>query len=303
MTKKINMMIVLIILTLTLSGCIETKEGLLAKVDGEEITEDQLNNEYEVLKNIYTKQFGEDAMTQKGEDGRSREEILKEQILEKIIMEMVIEKESEDIDIAVSDEEIEGKVEEYIVMTGGEEKFNEFLDSNDLTRDYFIENLRKEILVSKHKEYFISKTEVSDEEAKDFFEKNKENLEVIRASHILLKTEDQANQVLDKINTGEVFEELAKELSLDKASALLGGDLGYFTKGSRIAGFEDVAFGLEEDELSDVVETEVGYHIIKLTDRKDTIEELEDEIKMVLKEEKYKEEKNRLKEKSKIKIY
>lgn len=303
LVKKINIIIALLLLTLTLTGCIEAKEGLIAKVDGEEITEDRLNDEYEVLKNIYIKQFGEDAMTQKSEDGRTREENLKEQILDKIIMEMIIEKENQDIDILVSDEEIEDKVEEYIVMTGGEEDFNEFLDSNDLTRDYFVENLRKEILVNKHKEHFTSNIEVTDEDAKEFFEENKEKLEVIRASHILLETEEQAGEVLSKINAGESFEELAKDLSVDNATSLLGGDLGYFTKGSRIAEFEDVAFNLEENELSDIVKTEVGYHIIKLTDRKDEFEELKDEIKMVLEEEKYKEEKIRLKEKTKIKIY
>lgn len=301
--KKIKIGIALLLLTLTLSGCAEPKEGLVAKVYEEEISEDQLSDEYEVFKNIYIKQFGEDAMTQKGEDGRSLEETLKEQILDKIIMEKIIEKESKDMEIEVSDEEIEEKVEEYIAMTGGEDEFNEFLKGNDLTRDYFVENLRKEILVNKHKDAFIEGVEVSDKEAKDFFEANKEKLEVIRASHILLKTEEEAEKVLERIKAGEDFEQLAKDLSVDKASALIGGDLGYFTKGTRIAEFEDVAFDLEQGELSDIVKTEVGYHIIKLVDRKDEFEELEEEINMVLKENKYKEEKVRLKEEAKIKIY
>ena len=301
--KKIKIGIALLLLILTLSGCAEPKEGLVAKVYEEEISEDQLSDEYEVFKNIYIKQFGEDAMTQKGEDGRSLEETLKEQILDKIIMEKIIEKESKDMEIEVSDEEIEEKVEEYIAMTGGEDEFNEFLKGNDLTRDYFVENLRKEILVNKHKDAFIEGVEVSDKEAKDFFEANKEKLEVIRASHILLKTEEEAEKVLERIKAGEDFEQLAKDLSVDKASALIGGDLGYFTKGTRIAEFEDVAFDLEQGELSDIVKTEVGYHIIKLVDRKDEFEELEEEINMVLKENKYKEEKVRLKEEAKIKIY
>lgn len=301
--KKIRIGIALLLLTLTLSGCAEPKEGLVAKVYEEEISEDQLNDEYEVFKNIYIKQFGEDAMTQKGEDGRSLEETLKEQILDKIIMEKIIEKESKDMEIEVSDEEIEEKVEEYIAMTGGEDEFNEFLKGNDLSRDYFVENLRKEILVNKHKDSFIEGVEVSDKEAKDFFEANKEKLEVIRASHILLKTEEEAEKVLERIRAGDDFEQLAKDLSVDKASALIGGDLGYFTKGTRIAEFEDIAFDLEQGELSDIVKTEVGYHIIKLVDRKDEFEELEEEINMVLKENKYKEEKVRLKEEAKIKIY
>lgn len=303
MSKKTNIILSLLILALALTGCVEAKEGLVAKVEGEEITQEQLNEEYEVFKNIYIKQFGEDAMTQKGEDGRTLEETLKEQILDKIIMEKIIEKETSKMDINVSDQEIEEKVEEYIAMTGGQEEFSEFLESNDLTRDYFVENLKKEILVNKHREKFIGSIEIKEKEARTFFDENKENLEVIKASHILVKTEEQAQELLDRINSGEDFGELAKKLSVDKASALLGGDLGYFTKGTRIAEFEDVAFNLEKNQTSDIVKTEVGYHIIKLVDRKDTFEELEDEIAMVLKEEKYKEEMTKLREKAKVRIF
>lgn len=302
--KKTNILILaLLILTFVLTGCVEPKEGLIAKVEGEEITEEEFNDEYELFENIYIKQYGEDAMSQRGEDGRTLEEILKEQIIEKIIFEKIIEKETNSMDISVSDEELEEKIEEYIVMTGGEEEFNEFLESNDITREYFSENLRKEILVNKHRQQFIDNLQVDEEEAKEFFEENKEQLEVIKASHILVKTEEQAQTVLDRINSGEDFAELAKSLSVDKASALIGGDLGYFTKGTRIAEFEDVAFNLEKDQVSDIVKTEVGYHIIKLIDKKDTFEELKDEMKMILKEEEYKEEKDRLREKAKVKIY
>lgn len=301
--KKINLLVTLLILSLILVACVETKEGLVAKVEGEEILEEDIDEEYEIFKSIYIKQFGEDAMSQKGEDGRSLEEILREQILEKIIMEIIIDKESQSMDISVSDEEIEKKIEEYIEMTGGQEGFDEFLKNNELSRDYFSENLRKEILVNKHKNKFVETVEITDKEARTFFDENQELLEVIRASHILTKTEEQAQIVLDRINDGEDFEELARELSADKASAMIGGDLGYFTKGTRIAEFEDVAFSLEKGQVSDIVKTEVGYHVIKLIDKKDVFEELKDEIKMVLREEKYKDEMAKLREKSKVKIY
>lgn len=302
--KKTNILILaLLLLSLALVGCVETKEGLIAKVEGEEITEEQLKDEYEIFKGLYIKQFGEDAMTQKLEGGRTREELLKEQLLEKIIMEKIIEKQTDEMDISVSDEEVEEKTEEYIKMTGGEEDFNEFLKNNDLTKEYFSENLRKEILVNKHRSAFLDTVEITDKEARKFFEDNKEQLEVIKASHILVKTEEQAQEVLDKINDGEDFEELAKTLSVDKASGLIGGDLGYFTKGTRIPEFEEVAFSMEKGEISDIVKTEVGYHIIKLVDRKDVFEELKDEISMVLKESKYEEEMKRLRNNSKVKIY
>ncbi len=303
MFKKTKVLLVLLISILALTGCVEVKEGLIAKVEGKEITEEQFNEEYAIFKGIYIKQFGEEVMSQKAEDGRTLEEIFKEQILEKMIMEVIIEKQAGKMDISVSEEEVQEKIEEYIDMTGGKEDFDEFLDNNKITKEYFSENLRKEILVNKYRESFIGNIEINEKEAREFFDEHKEDLEVIRASHILVKTEEQAQELLDKIDSGEDFAELAKQLSVDKASALAGGDLGYFTKGTRIPEFEDIAFNLKKGQLSDIVKTEVGYHIIKLIDIKDTYEELKDEISMVLKEEKYKEEKAGLKEKAKIKIY
>lgn len=302
--KKANIIIIIFLaLTLLVTACDQPKEGIVAKVGEEEITNEEFNDEYDLFENIYIKQFGEDAMSQTGEDGRALEDILKEQILDKMIFEKIIEKETNSMDISVSDEELDEKIEEYIVMTGGEEEFNEFLESSDITREYFSGNLKKEILVNKHRKQFIDKIEVEEEDAREFFDENKEQLEVIKASHILVKTEEQAQMVLDKIADGDDFSELAKDLSVDKASSLLGGDLGYFTKGTRIPEFEEVAFGLEKGQISEIVKTEVGYHIIKLVDKKDSFDELKDEMIMILKEDEYKQEKDRLREEAKVIIY
>lgn len=69
--------------------------------------------------------------------------------------------------------------------------------------------------------------------------------------------------VLDRLKNGESFTNLAKELSIDKASGKRGGDLGFFRKGMMVKQFEDVAFRLEKGQLSEPVKTEFGYHIIK----------------------------------------
>ena len=89
----------------------------------------------------------------------------------------------------------------------------------------------------------------------------------IRASHILVKTEQEANDLLKDIKESKIsFEDAAMEHSLCPSSRA-GGDLGFFGKGMMVKPFEDAAFALEIGELSEPVQTQFGWHLIKLTDK------------------------------------
>ena len=87
----------------------------------------------------------------------------------------------------------------------------------------------------------------------------------VRASHILVKTESEANELLGQIKAGQDFAELAKKHS-DCPSGSRGGDLGFFTKGRMVKEFEDAAFGMEPGQVSEPVKTQFGYHLIKVTE-------------------------------------
>ena len=86
--------------------------------------------------------------------------------------------------------------------------------------------------------------------------------EKIRCAHILVEKQSLANQLLERIKEGESFEKLAQENSID-SSRKRGGDLGFFGRGVMVREFEKAAFGLEVGEVSQVVKTQFGYHIIK----------------------------------------
>jgi len=88
----------------------------------------------------------------------------------------------------------------------------------------------------------------------------------VRASHILVETEEEANEVLDQLKQGAVFEELARRYSIDRASGAKGGDLGTFGRGDLRPEFENAVFGLAKGGISGIVKTDLGYHIIKRTE-------------------------------------
>jgi len=115
------------------------------------------------------------------------------------------------------------------------------------------------------------KVTVSDQEVKDYYEKNKGKfapVTQIRASHILVKTEEEAKQIEEKLKKGEDFVQLAKKYSIDTATAKNGGDLGYFSKGQMVPEFESAAMSLKPGQISEPVKTKFGYQIIKVTDKK-----------------------------------
>ncbi len=93
-----------------------------------------------------------------------------------------------------------------------------------------------------------------------------DDLREVKASHILMTTEAFAKELLERVNKGENFSRLAKKYSQDSGSAVKGGDLGFFSTGMMVESFEKAAFGLKVGEISGVVKSPFGYHIIKVAD-------------------------------------
>lgn len=116
------------------------------------------------------------------------------------------------------------------------------------------------------------KAKVDAKEIRDFYDEHQDEFMAgleVKASHILVNTETEAEDVLKKIQKGESFSKLAEELSIDKGTAKNGGDLGFFGRGRMVPEFEKVAFSLNPGEASKPVKTKFGYHIIKVTDKKE----------------------------------
>jgi foldase protein PrsA len=219
-----------------------SKNEIVAKVGNETISKDEL---YATL----VEQYGTNA-------------------LESLISQKVIELEAKKEKVKVTAEEKEKELQVLVDSSGGEEAFNLALEQNGVS----LESMEKQIA-----DYLITKKllepriKVTEEEMKTYFDENKSNFaqqEQVKASHILVKDEVTAKEVATKLAAGDDFAELAKEYSTDTSNAEKGGDLGYFEKGTMVAEFDEVAFTLEKNKISDPVKTEFGYHIIKVIDKK-----------------------------------
>ncbi len=150
-----------------------------------------------------------------------------------------------------------------------------------------LQKVKEEMLTNFALQKAIEKANVTDEEVKAYYDENKESFkkgESVQASHILVDTEEKANELLEKITKGEVsFEDAARDNS-SCPSSQNGGSLGEFTKGQMVPEFDEAVFSMEVGEVKGPVKTQFGFHIIKLTGK--TPESLMDfdEVKMSVKE-------------------
>lgn len=186
------------------------------------------------------------------------------------------------------DAEINAIIEDYY---GGKESRLKFeLEIRGTPMDYFRNNVRVNLLLDK---LAAEGLEITDKEAREYFEKNREDFDIpeqVRARHILVDTEEEAQEIISRLEKGEDFAEIAKEVSKDTGSKDKGGDLGFFSRGEMVKEFEEAAFSLKVGERSEPIKTSYGYHIIEKLEHKEarevSYEEVADKVKEAIKKNK-----------------
>ncbi|MED1112317.1 peptidylprolyl isomerase PrsA [Bacillus paramycoides] len=175
----------------------------------------------------------------------------------------------------VSDDAVNKEVQKAKDQYG--EQFKAVLENNRLKNE---DDFKKQIKFKLAMNEAIKKS-VTEKDVKDYYKPE------IKASHILVSDENEANEIKKKLDAGASFEELAKQESQDIASKDKGGDLGYFGAGKMTPEFEKAAYKLKVGQISNPVKSPNGYHIIKLTDKKDLkpYDEVKDSLRKNIEEE------------------
>jgi len=207
--------------------------------------------------------------------------------------------------ITVSDKELEDEYKrrnekvKLAVVSFPADKFRAGVEATDAELNAYFEAHKNELKIPEKRKvkYALvdmqairNRTQVSAEDIQRYYDDNKEQYstpEQVRASHILLKTEGkdeaavkkQAEDLLAKVKAGADFAKLATEYSEDDSSKVKGGDLDFFGKGRMVPEFDKAAFSMKPGEISDLVKSQFGYHIIKVTDKKAATTKPLDEVR------------------------
>lgn len=185
------------------------------------------------------------------EEGKAAVAQLRRQILESLVDQVLIEQAAARENITVSDEQVEAELSRLIGDNPAQ--FEEWLKANDLTRDAFKIQLWRQLLSAAFQEHVVGSGPAIVEQA--------------HARHILLASESEAMDVLLKLRAGGDFSVLAQQFSQDYNSKDNGGDLGFFPRGIMPEPIEAVAFGLPPGQISGIVKSDFGYHIIEVVEK------------------------------------
>ena len=185
--------------------------------------------------------------------------------------------------IAVPDAEVEAQVAQIRSQFPNQQQFEQALAAQKTTLEAVRNDARSEMSVEKLVEGEIAaKVAVKPEAVTDFYQKNQDKFQQgprVRASHILItvpqnadaatkqQAKTKAEGILKDLKGGKDFAAAAKENSQDPGSAVNGGDLGFFEQGQMVPPFEQAAFALKPGEMSELVESQFGYHIIKVAEK------------------------------------
>lgn len=303
--KRLSIILAITLFVNLLGGCeliSKTEEGekktVVAKVNGEKITKGEFEKIFQSQLVQYEMMYGQDFATKKENEELIKN--IKEDLLNELINERILLQKAKELNVQPSQEEIDKEVakayDEAVKQAGGEDKFNKTLEAFKMTVDDFKNYMANRVVIDKVYDEIIKDVTVSEDELLKYYNENMydytEKPNKMNVSHILVETEDTAKKVLEELNKGAKFEDLAKKYSIDPGSKDKGGNLGdiYYNDDNYDKTFLTNAIALPVGKISPIVKTQFGYHIIKVNKKEEyrlkTFDEVKDQVKEVVLEQK-----------------
>lgn len=263
----------LVALILATAGCSAGSEQWAAKVNGVEVKVSALNTAVKNAEDVYSQQ-GMDFTSTSGKTALTQ---LRSQMLERLIESELIAQEIKKLGLSADTPEVKAQRDKIM------QQFNN--DENGLSQMLKGQGMDQQSLTN----FLVLYTKVTagitvtDDQVKSYFDEHKDDYgqpEEVKASHILLKTEAEAEAVIKELDKGANFAELAKTKSTEEGANETGGELGYFKKGEMVQAFEDAAFSQAVGTYSKTpVKTDFGYHVILVEDHKQAVAAKFDDVK------------------------
>jgi parvulin-like peptidyl-prolyl isomerase len=276
---------------------------VLATVNGEKITRGEVQIRTDQMISMNPKAY--EKMNEKQKEG------MLSATLSRMIENKIVLQEAAKEGIQVSDEEVNRSLESLRRQYPTDKELAEVFKKAHTTIEMNRNDNRNYILTRKLENKMIQQIQISENDIENYWEQNRPYLvrDMVKAKHILVKTEEEAKEVEKKLKKGEKFDALAKQYSQDATSKDRGGELGWITKERVVKEFGDAAFSLKVGKISPPVKTQYGYHLIMVEGKKNkddqTLEDHRDHIKNNLQQERWhstgrKEWINSLKAKAKV---
>lgn len=268
----------LLILALLFTGC---GAEIVATVNGEEITGPQLDRRVEQ----YVAMYGYDPDT---DDGKLMLGLYRMSVLESLIFEKVYFQEAKNRNITASKEDAEKEVAKFKAQFANEQEYKDYLVERRMTENEVLTIFQNQLIFNKLFDEVTKDITSTSRDLKQYYEDNKAEFyqdTKIKARNIVVETEEQALKVIERLDNGEDFAQLAVELSIDPSAKDNQGDVGYFDMSDPfVEEFKVAAFELKVGEYTKKpVKSTYGYHIILVEDmieeHQRTFEEVEQELR------------------------
>ena len=247
-------------------------QGPVARVDGSDISAVELKRARKIV------QSGQSAQQLSADEQKE----LDKRLVDQLVSAELLYQSARKLEIKDLDKQVDAKMAQARDRFANEADFAKAINDLDMSEKDLREYTKRDVIIANFvTKTIVSKITVSEEESKKFYDQNIDKFrqdEKVRASHILCsidakasieekkKAREKAEKLRKELAGGADFAKLAKENS-SCPSSKQGGDLGFFGRGQMVPPFEQAAFALKPGEISDVVETQFGYHIIKQTER------------------------------------